>query len=340
MLTRGRARPPSLDLIEFCEGLTETVRELLAATEAHRRRALERNDPVEAARWRSLKRDLDFGLARSFGSFCALARVEATFSDSADLLMEMTMLAKGNSDEAKRLLARHQRFVAGRFAVTDKGEPLSESVLEFFAWETANHVKHLAELAVRFPAQIRPVARQLPAWPVMRSERDVEDYGFGHAVRVLELGGDYPLDTSPSARFRPSSAMGRYLDSWAERLHEFRLSVGYSHPLSSRQARPNAETIRRCWRDENEPEPGPSVVAVLRQVLRMPALTKTTSDNWSNRVLVPLIMLSDAGTEEETCRTPVLQAIWRQKGGKSAYAFKCRLLTAVRQTLRDRARPG
>src|SRR5258708_3721198 len=82
MLTRGRVRPPSQDLIEFCQGLTETVRELLAGTNAHRRIALERNDPVEAARWQSLKRDLDFGLARSFGSFCALARAEATFTDS------------------------------------------------------------------------------------------------------------------------------------------------------------------------------------------------------------------------------------------------------------------
>ena len=33
---------------------------------------------------------------------------------------------------------------------------------------------------------------------------------------------------------------------------------------------------------------------LLRQALGMPALTKTTSDNWSNHVLVPLIMLSDA----------------------------------------------
>ena len=340
MLTRGRNRPPSQDLIEFCEGLTETVRELLAGTEAHRRLALERNDPVEAARWQSLKRDLDFGLARAFGSFCALARAEAMFTDSADLLVEMMMLAKGNSDEAKKLVARYQKFVAGKFAVRHRRKPLFESVLEFLARETANHVKHLAELAERFPAQIMPLARRSSAWPVMRSERDAEGYGFSYAVRVLELGRDYPVDTSPSARFRPSSPMERYLTSWVERVHEFRLSVSYSHPRWSRPRTPSAETIRRCWRDKNEPEPGPSVVAVLRQALGMPPLTKTTSVKWSERVIVPLIMLTDAGTHEETCRTPALQAIWREIRVKNAQAFKRRLLIAVRQTLRERARPG
>ena len=174
----------------------------------------------------------------------------------------------------------------------------------------------------------------------MRSERDVEGYGFSYAVRVLELRRDYPADTNPSARFRPSSPMERYLASRVERLHEFRLSVSYRHPRSSRPRTPSAETIRRCWRDENEPEPGPSVVAVLRQVLGMPALTKTTSVKWSDRVIVPLIMLTDAGTHEETCRVPALQAIWREIRVKKAQAFKRGLLIAVRQALRDWARPG
>ena len=46
-------------------------------------------------------------------------------------------------------------------------------------------------------------------------------------------------------------------------------------------------------------------------MLGMAALTDTTSDNWSKRVMVPVIMLSDAGTDEETCRAPLFEAIWR-----------------------------
>jgi hypothetical protein len=49
-------------------------------------------------------------------------------------------------------------------------------------------------------------------------------------------------------------------------------------------------------------------------------------------------MLSDAGTDETSCREPVLPTIWRQKGVKSVGTFKSRLLSAASQMVRDRAR--
>ncbi len=221
----------------------------------------------------------------------------------------------------------------------DLRDPALESTVESFAWDTVKQVKRLAELSKRYPAQVRNVARQLSAWPVMRFKREAEDDGsFWHALRVLKLGRDYPLDTSHRARFHPTSAMGRYLAEWVERLHEFRLSIGYSQERVAGQVNADEEMIRRCWPNENEPEPGASIIAVLRVALKLQPFTKETSDDWSKRVFVPLIMLSDAGSNEKTCRAPVLLAIWRQKGVKSVPTFRSRLLTTACQMLRGRAR--
>jgi hypothetical protein len=236
--------------------------------------------------------------------------------------------------------AKPERPGAKRCAV-DSRDPALESTVESFAWDTVLRVRRLAELCKRYPAQAENVARQLLAWPVMSTMPFLEaGEDFRNASYVFELGRDYPLDTSSRARIHSGSVMGRYLTQWIKRLHEFRLSIRFRPQEVPGQAKPDEETIRRCWGSEHEPEPGPKIVAVLRVALTLPALTKATSREWSQRALVPLIMLSDAGSDETTCREPALQAIWRQKGVKSAGTFRSRLLSTVCQMVRKRARPA
>jgi len=243
------------------------------------------------------------------------------------------------ADEPKKC-AKSRRPIAKRCAV-DLRDPVLESTVESFAWDTVQRVKRLAELCKRYPAQAENVARQLLAWPVMSTMPSLETgEDFWNASFVFELGRDYPLDTSSRARIHRGSVMGRYLIQWIIRLHEFRLSIRFRPQEVPGQAKPDEETIRRCWGNEHEPEPGPKIVAVLRVALTLPALTKATSHEWSQRALVPLIMLSDAGSDETTCREPALQAIWRQKGVKSAGTFRSRLLSTVCQMVRKRARPA
>jgi hypothetical protein len=222
----------------------------------------------------------------------------------------------------------------------DSRDPALESTVESFAWDTVQRVVRLAELCKRYPAQMRNVARQLLTWPVMSSMPYLAGGDTWDDYVDLELGRDYPLDTSSRSRIHHDSVMGRYLTQWIERLHEFRLAIRFRPQEVSGQAKPDEETIRRCWGSEHEPEPGPKIVAVLRVVLTLPALTKATSHKWSQRALVPLIMLSDAGSDETTCREPALQAIWRQKGVKSAGTFRSRLFSAVCPMVRKRARPA
>jgi hypothetical protein len=223
----------------------------------------------------------------------------------------------------------------------DSRDPALESTVESFAWDTVQRVRRLAELCKHYPAQAENVARQLLAWPVMSTMPFLEaGEDFRNASFLFELGCDYPLDTSSRARIHHGSVMGRYLTRWIKRLHEFRLSIRFRPQEIPGQAEPDEETIRRCWCSEHEPEPGPKTVAVLRVALTLPALTKETSREWSQRVLVPLIMLSDAGSDEATCREPALKAIWRQNGVKSVGTFRSRLLSTMYQMVRKRARPA
>lgn len=196
--------------------------------------------------------------------------------------------------------------------------PPSREMAEKLVSETVAQVKRLEALATRFPEAFRPVARQMPAWPVMRFKREASDPGSGRLLSRLELAEDYPLDTSFDARSHPTSLTSRYLTCWVERLHYFRL--------------------RGEWRADQRESAAPELKALLDLARTLPPLTKTTSDDWSRSLVVPLIMLLDAGCDESSCIEPALQAIWRQKGVKSRGTFKSKLLTKVRQTLRSLAR--
>ena len=212
---------------------------------------------------------------------------------------------------------------------------------EFFAWDTIRRVRRLGELSKRYPAQIQQLARQVLDWPVLSNMPTMaDDYAPWRGGIELELGRDYPLDRRSRTRTHHGSEMGRYLTQWVLRLHEFRLSMRFTRHGFSSGGKPNEKMIRRFWPQANEPEPGPEVVAVLRVALQIESLTKATSDEWSKRVLVPMIMLSDAGLDERTCRVPVLQTIWKQKGVKSIATFRSRLLSTVCQLMRKRARPA
>jgi hypothetical protein len=196
--------------------------------------------------------------------------------------------------------------------------PPSREMAEQLVSETVAQVIRLANLANRFPETFRPIARQMPAWPVMQFKRAVCDPGYGRLLYRLELAADYPLSTGSDARSHHRSLTSSYLTRWVERLHYFR--------------------VRGEWPADQRESAAPELQALLELARTLPPLTKATSDDWSSRLLVPLIMLLEAGPDERSCTEPALQAIWRQKGVKSRGTFKSRLLSKVRQTLRSLAR--
>lgn len=329
---------PSAEIISFCNGFIDAIRTLIVAAEVQRRRAVEKQNHTEEIACRSLKRDLEFGLGRSFSSLRSLADLFALTSESSDLVTEMTLLTRGNADRAAKLLPAYRRLSPEEFA-SENGQAPDDTILESIAWETIQHVQFLERLSRQFTPHIRNLARRVSAWPVLMAQRDAANQSFRFAVRELELGKDYPLDTSPSARFRPSNKMGIYLTTLFERLHNFRITYSYLHSVAERRGEPDLEVVGRSWREDHEPEPSKEVVAVLKSAVPLPPLTKETSDRWSKEAIVPLIMVLDAKTPAK-CAEPALQAIWKQKGVKSFATFRSRLLTSVRQTLRGLARTG
>lgn len=182
-------------------------------------------------------------------------------------------------------------------------------------------VEKLNLLSRQFPGSFKPMARQMAAWPVMRPKRAAENDGFHYVVVHLQLGEDYPLDTSYAARSHPSSIMGRYLTRWVERLHDIEWGSVRVHP--------NAGCPKRDQRQFS---------SLLKLASTLPPLNKGTSDEWSRQVMVPIIMLCDAGLDEGSCNEPSLKAIWKQRGVKSVPTFRSRLLARVRQSLRCLAR--
>ncbi len=217
--------------------------------------------------------------------------------------------------------------------------PPTLETAEKLVMETVRHVERLAELSAKFPEQFKVVARQMPAWPVMRFKRKALDDGFWHVLDRLQLAEDYPLDTSFGARSHPSSATGQYLTRWVERIHRFKLDAGEARQGARPAGGVGAIALCNGCLPEGRKELRRELESLSQLVIRMPPLTKATSDKWSRRVLVPLIMLSDAGSDEASCKEPALQAIWRQSGVKSSATFRSRLLTKVRQTLRSLAKP-
>ena len=203
-----------------------------------------------------------------------------------------------------------------------------------FAWDVYQRVVELDKLADEFPKQVGWAARQMNAWPTLMHRHTNNRHRFEHLAKRLELGAEYPLDASEGARFRPDTPMVRYLDPLIHRLHSFVWDCAY---LENSELPDTDKYMAREWSKWPEELPGEDVMQILRLVGQLPPLTKATSVQWAEKVIVPLILATDA-RDWKKCAEPALQAIARQKGVKSRATFKSRLLSAVLATLRRLAR--
>jgi hypothetical protein len=130
--------------------------------------------------------------------------------------------------------------------------------------------------------------------------------------------------------------MVRYLDPLIHRFHSFLWNSAFLENSKSDEA---DKWLAREWSHWPEELPGTDVMQILRAVRELPPLTKTTAIEWTEKAVVPLILVTDA-RDWKNCTEPVFQKIARQKGVKSRATFKSRLLAAVSATLRRLARPA
>ena len=112
--------------------------------------------------------------------------------------------------------------------------------------------------------------------------------------------------------------------------------------IESAETRKGEDFVQRIygfWWEFPDPKPEPEILPILQRLPELPPLTQNTAREWSRKVIVPLIMLEDAGTPE-TCETPALRNIWRHRSVKSRATFQSRLHSAVTDTLQRFGRPG
>ena len=239
------------------------------------------------------------------------------------------------SSDAPQLVRRWQKEFPEYCRGTD-GSLIDGGFPGQFARDTYQRVEALDRLVDEFPDYIQIEARQMHGWPMLVHRHTNNRRRFQQLAERLELGVEYPLDASEGARFRLDTPLVRYLVPLIFRIHYVQRMASYSTHESEEKER---ESLREWWWDGQDERPDDEVVAALRALPQLPPLTKATATEWTEKVIVPVIMATDA-RDWKNCDEPALLRIAKQRGVKSRATFKSRLLAAVSATLRRLARPA
>jgi hypothetical protein len=254
------------------------------------------------------------------------ARAETTHFE--DLLCDVVCDRMGDGQDALRLMRRYHALSGD--GTEANGDVTPETFPDMFAWDTYQRVSSLADLVEKYPKHIQHSARQMHGWPMIVSHHLDCVPEFQRLAELLEIGAEYPLAVGPRKRRGTETPMLHYLEPLICRLHVLRTVL-----IETEKTRGHEDFARRLypfWWDYTDKPPTPEVVAILKLVPTLPALTQQTAREWSRKVIVPIILIEDAGTRE-TCEIPALRNIWRHRSVKSKATFRSRLHSAVTDTL-------
>ncbi|MCE9608938.1 MAG: hypothetical protein K8R23_01795 [Chthoniobacter sp.] len=307
----------------------------------------------EQQRLAGIRDEVDFALGRFFFDVRAWQRMRAEFTRCSDLLVPAAIEARGDGPDALHLMRRYDELCPGE--ADPAIDPGPESFPDSFAWDTYLRVCALGDLAKEFPLHLRHSARQMHGWPMIVSNHLDTTGEFQAVVERLEVGAGYPLDVGARRKRGTETPLLHYLEPLVWRL--FVLWEQLTEAAAENQ-NPAPEQERR-WRRGPIPEDnaefaryirypwcpdfydsGPKLeeLPILRRLVALPPLTRKSARQWSHEVIVPLIMLRDAGTRE-TCKEPALRNIWQHRSVKSLATFRSRLHSAVTDTLQRFGRP-
>ncbi len=277
-----------------------------------------------------LSDQLDFSLALMHRDLGYLISSRGEHTNNPDLFAEAMNQAKGDGNQAAQLIRRC------RDCFPDEIGTYSENIVDMFAWETYQRVEALDKLADEFPEQISFAAANMHGWPMIRQRHHDNHVRFEELAARLNLGTNYPLDASKSARFRPDTPMVRYLDPLVCRVNYVR-ELTLNKEYESLEAEHKA--LRGWWRDTSGDMPDEATLKVLQIARKLPPLLKSTARVWASQALVPLILVTDA-KDHRKCDHAALRQVASQRGVKSRAIFKSRLLATIIPTLTGMARAG
>jgi len=324
ILARELAAPVNAILEQIQEAIIDFSRPLYHKTI---------HDPKKEKEYEDILCELDFALVLISRRIHSLIGFRAKRTNCPDLLIDHIgkML---HGFEAVSLIRKYQKDFPEDVChdgdtIVDGGFP------EMFAWDTYERVEALNDFADEFPDYVKPAAKSMHGWPMLAHRHTSNRKRFEELASRLDLGVDYPLDASEGARFRPDSPFVRYLDPLI-----CKLTYVHSQTVNKTYESPEKETedLRRWLWDGQDDRLGVDEVEIARVLRKLPRLTKQTAIEWSEKVIVPLIMATDA-RDWQNSEEAALKQILKQKGVKSRATFKSRLLSAVSATLRRLARP-
>ncbi len=309
-------------------------------------------DGSDEQRLASIRDEVDFALAQFFRATTSLERIRAEDTRCLDLLLPAAISRRGDGHDALRLMRRYHELFGDESEAN--GEVIDSTFPDEFAWETYLRVSALSELVDEFPEHLKHSARQMHGWPMIVSHHVDCLPEFRRIAERLNVGANYPLEVGPRRKRGTETPMLRYLEPMVWRLFVLHGVLVEAAMPAPKDANPEqlrwrpapipaddegfAKRIQWCWWGVFGPKPGSEELAILRRLPSLPPLTRKTARVWSREVIVPLILLDDAGTAE-TCGFPALRNIWRHRSVKSRATFKSRLHSAVTDTLERFGRP-
>lgn len=213
------------------------------------------------------------------------------------------------------------------------GKVETETLMGALVLEAYARVEQAQGIARRYPKHVAFYAKSMPGWPMVVRQHLDGRAEFAETVDRVKVGAAYPLDVSWRKKRGTDSPMLRYLDPLIvglDDLHCLRNRFQPEEAALDGFLADRWDSFTEAWRTRRKT--APEVVSALRGIAAVGRLTKGTARDWTTKVLVPLIMVTDARTPE-TCEEPALQNIWRHEAVKSPATFKSRLYSQVLQTL-------
>ncbi|MFN0066052.1 MAG: hypothetical protein ACKVYV_00300, partial [Limisphaerales bacterium] len=252
-----------------------------------------------------------------------------------DLAWEAFLRANGSAADAVALLRRPRQSTPAGGSPPPDDDPDDDPVTAF-AWETYLRVRLLDRLADEMPRRLVPAARRMQGWPMLQMRHGGRRARLRLLADALDLGADHPLEASSAARYRLNTPIVGDLTDLIGHLHDLReATAGLSYGSVAQEDL----DLQIHWWTAGHESAGPEVLTLLRAARRMRPLTRRTAPAWAKRVLVPLLLATEA-RDHRHCARPWLRDVAHQTGVKSRAIFRSRLLAKVIPILAGMARPA
>jgi hypothetical protein len=180
--------------------------------------------------------------------------------------------------------------------VTHLDPVTSDTVYFQFAEMVVRLVKNLEELCTEHPELFRPLARELPYWPMLVFRHKAANNhlfrksadGEKPLADALDLGSDCPINVSNRANYSLKTPVNSFLWSILADLHWGRDWVRSIREKRSGRERPAQSEIALMSERTGISREEAKIHFVASD---LPPLDKSTSDQWVDQVIMPWIRL-------------------------------------------------